>query len=82
MVSSGPISRPRQLKSTGMRIAPKAVSLNFSRRASPAGARREVWKGPLTFRGRQRLAPSSLASAAALSTAACSPPMTNWPGQL
>ncbi len=65
-----------------MRIAPKAVSLNFSRRASPAGARREVWKGPLTFRGRQRLAPSSLASAAALVHGGLLATDDRWPGQL
>ena len=36
----------------------------------------------LAFRGIHRLAPSSLASSPALSTAALSPPMTSWPGQL
>ena len=43
---------------------------------------REVWKGPLTFRGRTRLAPAALASSPALSTAAASPEMTICPGQL
>ena len=64
-----------------MRIAPKAVSLNFSRSVA-GGGEEEVWKGPLTFRGRHRRAPFSLAMAAAFSTAAFSPPMTSWPGQL
>ena len=48
-----------------------------SRRASPAGAIKEVWKGPLTFKGSTRFAPASLASVLAFSTAAASPEMTS-----
>ena len=82
MVSSPSITSPLQLKSTGKRMVRNSTVRNFSRRASPAGAIREVWKGPLTFRGTTRLAPASLASSPAFSTAAASPPMTSCPGQL
>ena len=73
---------PRQLKITGIWGSANATPWKYSRRAFPAGAIRGVWKGPLTFRGRHRRAPFSLAMAAAFSTAAFSPPMTSWPGQL
>ena len=73
---------PLQLNSTGKLISPKATLRNFSARASPAGAIREVWKGPLTFSGTTRLAPAWRASSPAFSTAAASPAMTSWVGQL
>ena len=59
--------------------APIFILIIFSFNAGNSSA---VWKGPLTFRGRQRRAPFSRARAAARSTAAFSPPMTSWPGQL
>ena len=82
MVSVSPMGVPRQLNTTGKAGVPKDIEANFSRRASPAGRIRRVWKGPLTFKGRQRFAPAALASSAARATAASSPPMTSWPGQL
>ena len=39
-------------------------------------------KGPLTFSGTTRLAPAWRASSPAFSTAAASPAMTSWVGQL
>ena len=63
-----------QLDSTDVTAADRqrmaqAVWQNRARSASPAGAIREVWKGPLTFSGRQRFAPACAANAAAWSTA-------------
>ena len=84
-VSPAPSSRGRAVALKTTRVSPmgeKGVSRNRSSRAFPAGAMRLVWKGPLTLRGRQRLAPASFARAAASATAAASPPMTTWPGQL
>lgn len=81
-IDAPPAVSPRQLNTTGMRGAAKSIPLKYSRRASPAGAISGVWKGPLTFSGRQRFAPFSFASAAARSTAARSPPITSCPGQL
>ena len=82
MLSFSFFSCPKQLKRTGICICEKATDLNFSRRASPAGCISAVWNAPLTFSGRQRFAPAVIAAAAALSTAALSPPMTSCPGQL
>ena len=81
MLSPSPSTSPLQLKRTGNCMAPKSTVWNRLARASPAGAMREVWKGPLTFRGITRLAPASLARRPASSTAAASPPMTICPGQ-
>ena len=52
------------------------------RSRSRAGAMNGVWKAPLTAIGMTFLAPSSLATAAASSTASGSPAMTTWPGAL
>ena len=82
MASPASLSRPRQLKRTGIPGSAKETFRKQASSASPAGFIKGVWKGPLTFRGMQRLAPLSLARAAAFSTAALSPPRTSWPGQL
>ena len=82
MVWVSSFTSPRQLNSTGISIGRKSTVSKRLARASPAGAMRGVWKGPLTFSGMQRRAPFSLARAAAFSTAALSPPITSWPGQL
>ena len=82
MVSASAFSRPRQLNSTGICISRNRSVLNRSARASPAGAISRVWKGPLTFSGTTRLAPAWRASSPAFSTAAASPAMTSWVGQL
>ena len=66
MVSPSPSTSPLQLKRTGNSMGPKSTVRNRSSRAAPAGAMREVWKGPLTFRGSTRLAPASLARRAGL----------------
>ena len=82
IVTESSFTSPRQLKITGIWGWAKLTERKCSSSASPAGAMRGVWKGPLTFRGRHRRAPFSFARAAAFSTAAFSPPRTNCPGQL
>ena len=78
------MTSPMQLKSTGKLMLPEGPRLaKCSARRPPCRAPSGgCGRGRCTFRGMQPLGPCALASSAAFSTAAASPPMTSWPGQL